>query len=84
MQVDQCPMSDRSSRRLIDAIVVAQSEGSIRPGDPSAICEILVDLLEDANNRVRLREGVSRDVPTPRQLFDRRWDVFMSAMARLP
>lgn len=66
---------------LTDAVAAAQSEGSIRPGDPSAICEILVDLLEGVNNRVRLGRDASADGPAPRQLFDRRWDVFMSAMA---
>jgi len=67
---------------LIDAIAVAQSAGSIRCGDPSAIGEILVDLLEGVNNRVRLIGGASVDGSVVRLLFDRRWEVFMSAMVR--
>jgi AcrR family transcriptional regulator len=64
---------------LIDTISAAQAAGAIGAGEPVIICEILVDLLEGANNRVRLRDEASSDKRTPQQLFDQRWAVFVMA-----
>lgn len=64
---------------LIDTISAAQAAGAIGAGEPVTICEILVDLLEGANNRVRLRDEGSCDERKPQQLFDQRWAVFVVA-----
>lgn len=66
---------------LRDAIVSAQTAHALRPGDPASICSILVDLLEGANNRVRLGTADASDERASRLLFDERWDVFIAAMA---
>jgi AcrR family transcriptional regulator len=64
---------------LIDIISAAQAAGAIGAGEPVTICEILVDLLEGANNRVRLRDEALSQGRTPQQLFDQRWAVFVVA-----
>jgi AcrR family transcriptional regulator len=66
---------------LRDAIVSAQAAYALRPGDPTSICDILVDLLEGANNRVRLGTADAPDDSASRLLFDERWGVFVAAMA---
>ncbi|WP_437222430.1 TetR/AcrR family transcriptional regulator [Planctomicrobium sp. SH661] len=66
---------------LVEAIVAAQSAGDLKPANPSIVCEILVDLLEGANNRVRLQDESAPDRRTPRQLFNQRWTVFLAATA---
>ncbi|KQV27003.1 TetR family transcriptional regulator [Rhizobium sp. Root1203] len=66
---------------LRDAVVSAQAAYALRPGDPASICNILVDLLEGANNRVRLGTADAPDDGASRLLFDERWDVFVAAMA---
>ncbi|MCB8823349.1 TetR/AcrR family transcriptional regulator [Microvirga rosea] len=71
--------SQAALQPLIDTISAAQAAGVIGAGEPGTICEILVDLLEGANNRVRLRDEASCDERTPQQLFDQRWAVFVVA-----
>ncbi|SMH33135.1 TetR/AcrR family transcriptional regulator [Azospirillum agricola] len=65
---------------LAGAVAAAQAAGALRPGDALAVCGILVDLLEGANNRVRLGDGASGDAPCLERLFDERWTVFTAAM----
>nr|WP_246513558.1 TetR/AcrR family transcriptional regulator [Azospirillum picis] len=60
---------------LVAAVASAQAAGGLRPGDPAAVCAILVDLLEGANNRLRLDD----DAPSPDRLFAERWAVFTTA-----
>lgn len=64
------------------AIASARAEGSLCQEDPAAICEILVDLLEGANNRVRLHGDGELDSRSRRRLFDHRWAVFLAALGR--
>jgi len=68
---------------LATAVAAAQAAGQLREEDPAMISGILVDLLEGANNRVRLREtgpaGVERQV-----LFEQRWAVFLAAFGAEP
>ncbi len=66
---------------VMDAIASAQSAGLLRRGNTATMCEILIDLLEGANNRVRLRDASSISSRTARKLFDERWRVFVEAMA---
>lgn len=66
---------------MTEAIVSAQAAHALRPGDPTSICNILVDLLEGANNRVRLGPADATDEGVSRGLFEERWDVFIAAMA---
>ncbi|WP_372715681.1 TetR/AcrR family transcriptional regulator [Novipirellula sp.] len=66
---------------VMDAVSSAQTAGYLRCGSSSSIGEILIDLLEGANNRVRLRDATSISSRTARKLFDDRWQVFMKAMA---
>jgi AcrR family transcriptional regulator len=66
---------------LMHAIVSAQAVHGLRPGDPASICNVLVDLLEGANNRVRLGTADAFAGSASRLLFDERWDVFVAAMA---
>lgn len=61
-------------------IRAAQAAHLIRDGDPSAICEILVDLLEGVNNRVRLHDDSDGELPDAEALFADRWNVFIAAM----
>ncbi|QKR99306.1 TetR/AcrR family transcriptional regulator [Sphingomonas sp. CL5.1] len=64
---------------LVAAIASAQAADLLLPGDPAAICEILVDLLEGANNRVRLHAEETSNVPVPDRLFETRWMIFLRA-----
>jgi AcrR family transcriptional regulator len=66
---------------MVTAVRQAQAAGALRAGDPQLVCAILVDLLEGAVNRVRLRDRTSPDDPSPEQLLDERWTVFVRAMA---
>ncbi|MEP9379270.1 TetR/AcrR family transcriptional regulator [Aquabacter sp. CN5-332] len=76
--------SEAALEPLTEAIIAAQAAGLIRSGDPSTIRDILVDLLEGVNNRVRLgnTDGTGLQVIEP--LFKARWAVFASAMLRVP
>jgi AcrR family transcriptional regulator len=65
-----------------DAVASAQEAGGIMAGEAWSICGILVDLLEGANNRVRLAAADPADDTDRRWLFDERWSVFMAAMGR--
>ncbi len=69
---------------LIRTIRAAQEAGFIRPGDPGAMGDILVDLLEGANNRVRLREASDVGPSMSDTLFDQRWAVFQAALGVPP
>jgi AcrR family transcriptional regulator len=64
---------------MVAAIASAQAVNVVRLGDPAKVCEMLVDLLEGAVNRVRLRPGAPGDDGEPGQLFDERWSVFLRA-----
>ena len=66
---------------MMDAVLSAQSAGYLRAGNTTTQCEILIDLLEGANNRVRLRDASSISSRAARSLFDERWRVFLKAMA---
>ncbi|TWU09788.1 HTH-type transcriptional regulator AcrR [Allorhodopirellula heiligendammensis] len=66
---------------LLNAVSLAQSAGHLRSGSVTSICEILIDLLEGANNRVRMRDATPISSHAARKLFDDRWDVFVKAMA---
>lgn len=67
---------------LEQTIRAAQVAGFIYNGDPSDICGILVDLLEGANNRVRLQDDSNNAKHHPEELFSERWSVFVSAMCK--
>lgn len=71
--------SKASLEPLERTICAAQAAGHIRSGSPSVICEILVDLLEGANNRVRLHDDSGDTLVPPEALFADRWVVFVSA-----
>jgi AcrR family transcriptional regulator len=64
---------------LVARIAVAQSAGVLAVRNPLAVCEILVDLLEGANNRIRLGPPVA--VGDSAAVFDDRWAVFLEAFA---
>lgn len=64
---------------LVGAIASAEAAELLLPGDPEAICEILVDLLEGANNRVRLRAEETSDASEPGRIFEARWMIFLRA-----
>jgi len=49
-----------------------------RNGNPRAICEILVDLLDGASNRVRWSEDIDQDALS--RIFEERWNVFRQAV----
>lgn len=66
---------------LVNAVVAAQSAGVVVPGNAEEICGILVDLLEGANNRVRLSLADHLEEAECLQHFKRRWAVFQAAMA---
>ncbi|WP_197454661.1 TetR/AcrR family transcriptional regulator [Stieleria varia] len=66
---------------VLEAISSAQSAGYLCSGSTASIGEILVDLLEGANNRVRLRDATLNSSRAARKLFDDRWQVFVKAMA---
>lgn len=65
---------------LVAAVSAARSAGHLQAESTSVACEILVDLLEGANNRVRLRDEASRDRRSARKIFDQRWRAFLAAM----
>ncbi len=69
---------------LKEAILSAQAANAIVPGDAAEICGILVDLLEGANNRVRLRIADTPDKIEFLELFESRWTVFLAAMSSIP
>jgi AcrR family transcriptional regulator len=64
---------------LGDAVTAAQAAGQLQAEHPATMGAILVDLLEGANNRVRL----AGDGPTGKGqellLFEQRWAVFLAA-----
>jgi AcrR family transcriptional regulator len=65
---------------LQQAIVSVQATDAIVPGDAAEICSILVDLLEGANNRVRIGVSGSPDEIESLKLFENRWSIFLRAM----
>jgi AcrR family transcriptional regulator len=65
---------------LVDAIIAAQAAGAVVSGDALEICGVLVDLLEGANNRVRISLSDSPDEAECRRLFESRWNIFQTAM----
>jgi AcrR family transcriptional regulator len=65
---------------MVDAIIAAQAAGSIAAGDASEICGVLVDLLEGANNRIRLGLCDTPDEAECRRVFESRWTIFRIAM----
>lgn len=71
--------SAHSLEPLTSAIDAAQIAGVLRTGDPLLVRDVLVDLLEGVNNRVRLAPA---DVPDIERLFEQRWQVFLAAMAK--
>ncbi|MDI7864713.1 TetR/AcrR family transcriptional regulator [Rhizobiaceae bacterium n13] len=65
---------------MVDAIIAAQASGAIIAGDAAEICGVLVDLLEGANNRIRLGLRDSPDDAECRRVFESRWTIFQTAM----
>lgn len=65
---------------MVDAIIAAQAAGAIVAGDASEICGVLVDLLEGANNRIRLGLCDTPDEAECRRVFESRWTIFRIAM----
>lgn len=65
---------------MVGAILAAQAAGAIIAGDPSELCGVLVDLLEGANNRIRLGLCDAPDEAECRRVFDSRWTIFQTAM----
>jgi AcrR family transcriptional regulator len=65
---------------MVDAIIAAQQSGVLIGGDASELCGVLVDLLEGANNRVRLGLCDTPDQAECRRVFESRWTIFQTAM----
>nr|WP_248446993.1 TetR/AcrR family transcriptional regulator [Sinorhizobium meliloti] len=65
---------------VVQAIISAQAAGLVVPGSAMEICHVLVDLLEGANNRVRLSGSESPDAAESLRLFESRWAIFQAAM----
>jgi AcrR family transcriptional regulator len=65
---------------MVGAILAAQDAGAIVAADPSELCGVLVDLLEGANNRIRLGLRGAPDEAECRRVFDSRWTIFQTAM----
>lgn len=74
--------SKKALEPLEQTIRAAQVAGFVDNGDPSAICGILVDLLEGANSRVRLQDDSGGTKHLPEELFSERWAVFVAAMCK--
>lgn len=66
---------------MVGAIIAAQAAGAVVAGDAAEICGVLVDLLEGANNRVRLGLRDTPDEAECRRVFESRWTIFQTAMA---
>jgi hypothetical protein len=69
---------------LAAAVCAAQMARKLRAEDPILIGTILVDLLEGANNRVRLHEDSSTGTDRHLLLFEQRWAVFLAAFGAEP
>lgn len=69
---------------LVFAVAAAQTSGELLPGHPAPICDILVDLLEGANNRARLGGGTTEGGEERQAMFERRWAVFLTAFRAAP
>ncbi|TAJ30397.1 TetR/AcrR family transcriptional regulator [Bosea sp. (in: a-proteobacteria)] len=69
---------------LVAALAEAQASGALRPGHTESVCDILVDLLEGANNRARLRRDAAADGEEQQALFEQRWAVFLAAFGTVP
>ncbi|AEH81078.1 TetR/AcrR family transcriptional regulator [Sinorhizobium meliloti] len=65
---------------IVQAIISAQAAGLVVPGPAIEICHVLIDLLEGANNRVRLGLSESPDAADSLRLFESRWAIFQTAM----
>lgn len=65
---------------MVDAIIAAQQSGALIEGDSSELCGVLVDLLEGANNRIRLGLCDTPDEAKCRHVFESRWTIFQTAM----
>ncbi|MCB4771907.1 TetR/AcrR family transcriptional regulator [Ancylobacter sp. Lp-2] len=87
----EAAVSDRLRRRLaawsrasleplVAAVATAADAGGVRGRDPQMIGEILLDLLEGVNNRVRLGDDTDDEHRGLDALFDQRWQVFAALM----
>ena len=65
---------------MMDVIVAAQASGAVVAGDASEICAVLVDLLEGANNRIRLGLQDTPDKDQLHRVFESRWSIFQTAL----
>lgn len=65
---------------MVGAIIAAQQSGVLIGGDASELSGILVDLLEGANNRVRLGLCDNSDEAECRRVFESRWTIFQTAV----
>lgn len=61
------------------AVTIAQEAGQLRSQSTDVIVAILIDLLEGANNRLRLNGDATVDRERQLQLFAERWSVFIAA-----
>lgn len=74
--------SERALEPLSNAIGAALEAGMLRAGNPAEITDLLVDLLEGVNNRLRLAPAEDDEGVTLWSLFDRRWTTFLAATAK--
>ncbi|CAN7734039.1 TetR/AcrR family transcriptional regulator [Neorhizobium sp. LjRoot104] len=65
---------------MVDVIIAAQASSAVVAGDASEICGVLIDLLEGANNRIRLGLRDTPDEAELRRVFESRWTIFQTAM----
>lgn len=73
--------SQAALQPFVAAVAAAQAAGKLPAGNAAEFCAILVDLLEGANNRVRLSAGAEPDETVRMAMFESRWRVFLAAMA---
>ncbi|MDX0565934.1 TetR family transcriptional regulator [Sinorhizobium medicae] len=69
---------------IVETIVLAQAAGLLVRGDAVEMCNVLVDLLEGANSRVRLSLSERPDAAECHRLFESRWAIFQAAMKAGP
>lgn len=65
---------------MMGVIIAAQTSGAVVAGDASEVCGVLIDLLEGANNRIRLGLRDTPDEAELRRVFESRWTIFQTAM----
>lgn len=74
--------SERALEPVSNAVGAALEAGVLRAGNPAEITDLLVDLLEGVNYRLRLAPEEVDDGVALKSLFDRRWTTFLAAAAK--